>query len=430
VVLSAFAAGLVAIAAAAGPAPAPAQASAWETIGHSAEGRAIRAMRVGSPRARVKVLVVGVIHGNEQAGRAVVARLRRERPPRGTALWLVDSANPDGMAAGTRWNSRGVDLNRNFPYRWQPQDGVYESGSGPASETETQVMQRFIERERPRVTLWYHQALQIVVKSDADPKLERLYSSRSGLPRRALPRYHGTAISWQNHTFEGDSAMVIELPAGALPRASVRRHANAVLALARAVAPPREVAKPIPYGAERRADMADYAQRHYGIHDWRLRDPRVIVEHYTAGSAFAPVFSLFSRNEPDQELHELPGICSHFVIDRDGTIYRLVKPTTMCRHTVGLNYTAIGIEHVGMSDAQVMGDRRQLAASLRLTRALQGRYGIATRNVIGHNESLSSPFHKELVARLRTQTHADFPRSVMDGYRRRLARMPAPASLR
>ena len=69
---------------------------------------------------------------------------------------------------------------------------------------------------------------------------------------------------------------------------------------------------------------------------------------------------MFSRNAPDLELHELPGICSHFVIDRDGTIYRLVTPTIMCRHTVGLNYTAIGIEHVGRSDAQVMGDRRQL----------------------------------------------------------------------
>ena len=428
VVLSAFAAGLVAAAAAA--APAPAQAPAWETIGQSEQGRPIRAMRVGSPRARVKLLVVGVIHGNEQAGRAVVARLRRVRPPRGTALWLVDTANPDGMAAGTRWNSHGVDLNRNFPYRWQPQDGVYESGPGPASEAETQVMQRFIERERPRVTLWYHQALHIVVKSEADPKLERLYSARSGLPRKALSKYHGTAVSWQNHTYPGDSAMVIELPAGALPRANVRRHANAVIALARAVAPPREVAKPIPYGPERRADMADYAERHYGIHDWRLRDPKVIVEHYTVTSTFAPVFDLFSRNEPDQELHELPGICSHFVIDRDGTIYRLVRPTVMCRHTVGLNYTAIGIEHVGTSDGQVMGNRRQLAASLRLTRALQGRYGIATRNVIGHNESLSSPFHRERVARLRTQTHADFPKAVMDGYRRRLARMPAPASPR
>ena len=427
-VLSTLFAGVAAATAAAGPAPA--QAPGWETIGHSEQGRPIRALRVGSPRARVKVLVVGTIHGNEQAGRAVVARLRRAHPPRGTALWLVDDANPDGTAANARHNANGVDLNRNFPYRWQPQDGVYESGAGPASEAETRVMQSFIERERPRVTLWYHQALRIVVKSTGDPKLERLYSSKSGLPRRALPRYHGTAISWQNKTFPGDSAFVVELPGGALPPAGVRRHAGAVLALARAIAPPREVARPIPYGPERRADMADYAQRHYGIHDFRLRDSKVIVEHYTATSSFAPVFDYFSRNEPDPELNELPGICSHYVIDRDGTIYRLVRTSIMCRHTVGLNWTAIGIEHVGQSDAQVMGNPRQLASSLRLTRALQGRYGIATRNVIGHNENRDSPFHRERVARLRTQTHGDFPTSVMDGYRRRLARLPAPASLR
>jgi N-acetylmuramoyl-L-alanine amidase len=418
------------MAAAAAAGPAPAQTSAWETIGRSEQGRPIRAMRVGSARARVKVLVVGTIHGNEQAGRAVVMRLEGMRPPRGTALWLVDDANPDGTAANSRHNARGVDLNRNFPYRWQPQDGVYESGAGPASEPETQAMQRFIERERPRVTLWYHQALRMVVKSTGDPKLERLYSARSGLPRKSLPRYHGTAVSWQNHSFAGDTAFVVELPGGALTSTGVRRHAGAVLALARAVAPPREVRKPIPYGAERRADMADYAERHYGIHDFRLRDPKVIVEHYTATSSFAPVFDYFSRNERDPELNELPGVCSHYVIDRDGTIYRLVPTSIMCRHTVGLNWTAIGIEHVGQSDAQVMGNRRQLAASLRLTRALQGRFGIATRNVIGHNENRESPFHRERVARLRTQTHADFPKAVMDGYRRRLNALPAPASLR
>lgn len=417
-------------AAAAAAGPAPAQAPAWETIGRSEQGRPIRAMLVGSPRARVKLLAVGTVHGNEQAGRAVIRRLRRAHPPRGTALWLVDDANPDGTAAGTRHNANGVDINRNFPYRWQPQDGVYESGPGPASEAETQVMQRFIERERPRVSLWYHQALRIVVKSTGDAKLERLYAARSGLPRRALPRYHGTAVSWQNTTLKGDSAFVVELPGGALPPSGVARHARAVLALARAVAPPREVAKPIPYGQERRADMAAYARRHYGIDDFRLRDPKVIVEHYTVTSTFAPVWGSFAENVPDPELHELPGICSHYVIDRDGTIYRLVPTSLMCRHAVGLNWTAIGIEHVGQSDAQVMGNRRQLAASLRLTRALQGRFGIGTRNVIGHNESRESPFHRERVARLRTQTHADFPRAVMDGYRRRLGRLPAPASLR
>ncbi len=417
------------LAAAAGGTPA-ASAERWETIGRSGEGRPIQALRVGRPRAPVKVLVVGAVHGNELAGRAVVERLRRARPPRGTALWLVRDANPDGAAAGSRHNAAGVDLNRNFPFRWRPQDGVYESGPGPASEPETQAMQRFIERERPRVTLWYHQALRMVVRSDGDPALERLYSRASGLPRRRLPRYHGTAVSWQNSERPDDSAFVVELPGGPLGGAGSRRHARAVLSLARAIAPARVVSKPIPYGAERRADMAAYARRHYGIDDHRLTRPRVIVQHYTVTDSFQPVFDYFSVNRPDPELGELPGVCSHYVIDRDGTVYQLVPASLMCRHAVGLNWTAIGIEHVGRSDAQVMGNARQLAASLRLTRMLQGRHRIATRNVIGHNENRSSPFHRERVARLRTQTHGDFPKAVMDGYRRRLGRLPAPASLR
>ena len=417
------------LAAAAGGLPA-ASAEPWETIGRSAEGRPIQALRVGSPRARVKVLVVGSVHGNELAGRAVIERLLGARPPRGTALWLVRDANPDGAAAGSRHNAAGVDLNRNFPFRWRPQDGVYESGPGPASEPETQAMQRFIERERPRVTLWYHQALRIVVRSDGDPALERLYSRSSGLPRKRLPSYHGTATSWQNSEHPDDSAFVIELPGGPLDGASSRRHARSVLSLARAIAPARVTSKPIPYGPERRADMAAYARRHYGIDDYRLMRPRVIVQHYTVTDTFQPVFDYFSVNRPDPELGELPGVCSHYAIDRDGTIYQLVQTSLMCRHTVGLNWTAIGIEHVGRSDAQVMGNARQLAASLRLTRMLQGRHRIPTRNVIGHNENRSSPFHRERVARLRTQTHGDFPKAVMDGYRRRLGALPAPASLR
>jgi N-acetylmuramoyl-L-alanine amidase len=425
VLLATFLASLAALAPAAPALPAQA-----ETIGSSADGRPIRAELVGSRRAQTKILVVGSIHGNEPAGRAITRRLRRLRPPSGTAFWIIDDANPDGSAANSRQNAHGVDLNRNFPFRWQPQDGVYESGPGPASEPETQVLQRFIERERPRLTLWYHQALRMVVAAEGDAKLERLYARGSGLPRERLPDYHGTVSSWQNSSFPGDTAFVVELPGGPLDTAGVRRHARTVLSLARAIAPPRITRKPIPYGPERRAQMADYAQRHYGIHDHRLRDPKVIVEHYTVTETFAPVFNYFSINEPDPELHELPGVCSHYVIDRDGTVYELVPPRTMCRHTVGLNYTAIGIEHVGLSDAQVMGNARQRAASLRLTRMLQGRYGIATRNVIGHNENRSSPFHRERVARLRSQTHGDFPKPVMDVYRRALGRLPAPASLR
>jgi len=188
-------------------------------------------------------------------------------------------------------------------------------------------------------------------------------------------------------------------------------------------APPRPpiVADPIPYPSSRVAEMRAYAVRHYGLHRARLVAPKVIVEHLTANTSFGATFNTFASDAPDPELHERPGTCSHFVVDQRGTVHQLVSLKWMCRHTVGLNWTAIGIEHVGTAEAGVFGNLRMLRASLRLTRWLQGRYGIATRNVIGHNESLSSPYHHERVARLGTQTHADFPRRWMVRYRRQLA---------
>jgi N-acetylmuramoyl-L-alanine amidase len=184
---------------------------------------------------------------------------------------------------------------------------------------------------------------------------------------------------------------------------------------------PAIVSKPIPFGAARRAEMAAYARRHYGLNTWRLVHPHVIVEHYTASNSFSAAYSTFAADAPDSELHELPGTCAHFVIDTDGTIYQLVPLSTMCRHTVGLNDTAIGIEHVGTSDAQILGNPRQLGASIALTAWLMHRYGIQLRNVIGHNESLTSPFHHERVAAWRCQTHGDWSRGDMNVYRRRLA---------
>ena len=62
-----------------------------------------------------------------------------------------------------------------------------------------------------------------------------------------------------------------------------------------------------------------------------------------------------------------------------------------------------------------------MAASLRLTRWLRCHYGIGANNVIGHSESLSSPYHKENVERLHTQTHGDWTRASMRTYRSRLA---------
>jgi beta-N-acetylhexosaminidase len=163
--------------------------------------------------------------------------------------------------------------------------------------------------------------------------------------------------------------------------------------------------------------MRAYAQRHYGVAKYRLDSPKTIVEHYTASNSFSSAFNTFASNAPDVELHERPGVCAHFLIDRDGTIHQLVSLKLMCRHVIGLNDVAIGIEHVGTSDTQIMGDAPQREASLKLTRWLMDRYGIARRYVIGHAESLSSPFHHERVPSLRKRTHGDMQPATMRRYR-------------
>ena len=176
----------------------------------------------------------------------------------------------------------------------------------------------------------------------------------------------------------------------------------------------------IPFGERRRQEMRAYARRHYGIDDFRLRRPRVIGQHVAVAGTARAVFNTFAHDRPDPELRELPNVCSHFVVDGTGRIHQLVSMSLMCRHTVGLNHTSIGIEHTGFRDGDVLGNRRQLDASIRLTTWVRCRFGIGVRNVIGHNESLSSPYHRERVARLRTQTHGDMTRASMRRYRARL----------
>src|ERR1019366_9926624 len=184
----------------------------------------------------------------------------------------------------------------------------------------------------------------------------------------------------------------------ALPRAQVVSTATA-----RRPAPsssPRKppiVWDPIPFGLQRKAQMAAYVRRHYSSFmkpTWRLIDPHVIVIHYTDAS-FSSTYNTFATDVPDSELHELPATSAHFVIDSNGAIHQLVSLGTMARHTVGLNWTAIGIEHVGFSDSQVLSDHAQITASLHLVHWLRCRYHVEIRNVIGHAESLSSPFHDE-----------------------------------
>jgi beta-N-acetylhexosaminidase len=178
---------------------------------------------------------------------------------------------------------------------------------------------------------------------------------------------------------------------------------------------PAMTRKLIPFPQKRLRQTARYSERHYGQRTWKLSHPRVIVEHYTDGPTMTSAWWTMANNT--KNLGESPGVCAHFIVDKDGTIYRVVPTTIRCRHTIGLNQTAIGIEHVGYSSASVFGHDAQRRASFRLTLWLMAKHDIAVRNVIGHGESLYSPLRYERYKSWRCNTHVDFSRHAMKRYR-------------
>ena len=211
---------------------------ATERIGTSVLGRPIGLVRVGDPAASRSVLVVGCIHGDECAGRAVVERLAVTDPGRlqATELLLVRNLNPDGLARGTRQNAHGVDLNRNGAVGRRflgPRGSRFYAGRKPFSEPESRAIRALILRERPDVIVWYHQPLARIDAPEAgwDGRARR-YAKTVGLAFRPLPHYPGSLSRWANVRVRGGSSFVVEFARGGLSPALVRRHADAVLELA------------------------------------------------------------------------------------------------------------------------------------------------------------------------------------------------------
>jgi protein MpaA len=201
-------------------------------LGRSSQFRPIHAVEVGS-RSGKRVLIVGSIHGNETGGIPIARALERVSP-HDLDLWIIPDLNPDGVAADTRGNAHGVDLNRNFPYRWRRLNGVYESGPHPLSEREARIAYKLILRLHPRLTIWFHQHLDLVWASGGDRRVEKVFARVSGLPYRPLPALAGSAIDWQNHALRGTTAFAAELPAGTPRSEAIARYVRAVLAAARA----------------------------------------------------------------------------------------------------------------------------------------------------------------------------------------------------
>ncbi len=200
---------LAALLCAAGSAPADRRTE----IGRSVQNRPIVAFASGPPDAALTVLAVGAIHGDETAGMRITRRLIRGAPIDRVHLIVVPTINPDGVAANTRGNARGVDLNRNFPYRWRPLTGGEYSGPAPLSEPESRAAHRLIFKEKPDVTIWFHQPFGLIDRPESNPFAAQRFADLIGLPLvRLRGPYPGSASRWQNHHFKDSTAFVAELP--------------------------------------------------------------------------------------------------------------------------------------------------------------------------------------------------------------------------
>lgn len=186
---------------------------------------------------------------------------------------------------------------------------------------------------------------------------------------------------------------------------------------------PTIVPRLLPRIEERMQQAAEYSFRHYGEREWRL-DPQMIVLHYTCGPSFSSAWHTFANNRPRRG--ELPGLCAHYVVDQDGTIYGLVPPSIRCRHANGVNHVSIGIEFVqrclpeGASavESAMLNRGPQIEAGLALVRHLRQRFHIRDEDIIGHAMANRHPLYRDLLGR--TNDHGDWRERAVREFRRRL----------
>lgn len=149
------------------------------------------------------------------------------------------------------------------------------------------------------------------------------------------------------------------------------------------------VDRPIVFDEERIALTKEYLSQRYNL-EQETADivPKIVVLHWTAIPTLKKSFEAFDKStlpnwRPDIESVSGLNVSSHFLVDQDGTIYRLMPETTMARHVIGLNHCAIGVENVGGTKETPL-TRKQLKANIFLVEYLATKYNI--EYVIGHQE--------------------------------------------
>jgi N-acetyl-anhydromuramyl-L-alanine amidase AmpD len=170
------------------------------------------------------------------------------------------------------------------------------------------------------------------------------------------------------------------------------------------------IERPIIYDSTRKALSLKYLQeRHALTLTEPTISPKMIVSHWTAIPTLESSFNAFNPVLLPNVRQELKGasplnVSIHFLVDRDGTIYRLMPENLMARHVIGLNWCALGIENVGDGNKFPLTEA-QLKANIWLVKYLKKKYN-SIEYLIGHYEYTSfqnTPLWKETDANYRTE---------------------------
>jgi N-acetylmuramoyl-L-alanine amidase len=168
-------------------------------------------------------------------------------------------------------------------------------------------------------------------------------------------------------------------------------------------APPVAVVDvPIKWSDERERLTLEYRKRHSDPDATDLAiTPKVIVLHYTAGGSAKATRNYFDNTKIEAARKDLArggavNVSAHYLVDRDGTIYRLQPETRFARHCIGLNHIAIGIENVGDESKYPLTDA-QVEADAALVRELAGKFPIT--HLLGHYEVMKFKKHPYFVER-------------------------------
>ena len=148
---------------------------------------------------------------------------------------------------------------------------------------------------------------------------------------------------------------------------------------------PTIIYKPIMWSEHKEQLIREYAKLHYGK-DITTIVPQAVVVHWTASATMKPAFDWFYKEAmADGTLN----VASQFMVDRDGTIYRLTPETALTRHIIGYNWCAIGIENVGGANSKEDLTPAQLTANIKLIRYLHAKYP-TIQYVFGHYQQIKA----------------------------------------